>query len=429
MAKKTAKPKNANGEGSVYQLNSGKNKGKWIAQVAIGFYPLKKGEKKKRPKYKKVLCQSQPEAKRVRKSLLKELEDGVDLNDKSKLTLEKWVTTWLEVYRKNSVELITYENDERQIKTHIIPTIGHFILTMQKDEETQLTTEEIQMFYNQMIEVGSSPATVRKNHQLLSMSLDQAVESGKIKQNPAMGAKPPKLIDEEAKAMTEDEMKKFINELDKLKGPFKTRDVWPVIFLTLLGTGLRLGEVLSLRWENINLRKRTAKVLQTLVRTKSKGLIFTNPKTKKSKREVPLPDEAAFAIRLHRIHQAKFRLKSGEKYQNQNLVFCTSKGTPIEPRGLIRAFHRIRDNAGLSKKLTVHSLRHTFATRLLEEGVSLKVVADLLGHEDISTTGNIYSHVHPKLKTGAATEINSYLKRKKVSPKERIQSDKVYHNA
>lgn len=134
------------------------------------------------------------------------------------------------------------------------------------------------------------------------------------------------------------------------------------------------------------------------------------------KREVPLPDEVAFALRLHRINQGRLRKVSGNKYQNQSLIFSTSKGTPIEPRGLIRAFHRIRDNAGLPNDLTVHSLRYTFATRLLEEGESLKVVSDLLGHEDISTTGKIYSHVHPKMKTGAANKMNGLLKTKKVSP-------------
>jgi len=415
---KETKPKNANGEGSVFQIKSGKDKGKWIAQVAIGFYPLKKGQSKKRPKYKKVLCKSQPEAKRERKKMLKELENGIDLQGQANLTVGSWITTWMLLYRKNDIELTTWENDDRQINTHIIPELGHILL---KD----LTTDDIQGFYNKMMEDGSAAATVRKNHQILSMCLSQADENGKICRNPAKASKPPKLEDEDARAMTEEEMAIFLDGLTKIKGPFKTRGVWPVIFLTLLGTGLREGEVLSLRWSTVNLRKRTAKVLETLVRTKEKGLIFTDPKTKKSKREVPLPDEAAFAIRLHRINQAKFRLASGEKYQNQNLVFCTSKGTPIEPRGLIRAFHRIRDKAGLPKDLTVHSLRHTFATRLLEEGVSLKVVADLLGHEDISTTGNTYSHVHPKMKTAAANEINSLLKRKKASPKERMQQAKI----
>jgi len=402
---KETSPKNANGEGSVFQCKSGKDEGRWIAQVTIGM-----NKKTGRPKYKRVLCKTQPEAKRKRKELLKELEEGIDLQGQAKLTLESWIITWMDLYRKNAIELTTWENNYWQINTHIIPEIGHILLK-------NLTTDDVQKFYNKMTKEKFAPATVKKNHQLLSMCLSKAVEKRLLSWNVSKPTELPKLEDDEARAMTEEEMNIFLDELTRIKGPFKTRGVWPVIFLTLLGTGLREGEVLSLRWATINLRKRIAKVLETLVRTQEKGLIFTDPKTKKSKREVPLPDEVAFAIRLHRIHQAKFRLASGKKYQNQNLVFCTSKGTPIEPRGLIRAFHRIRDKAGLPKDLTVHSLRHTFATRLLEEGVSLKVVSDLLGHEDISTTGNTYSHVHPKMKTAAANEINSLLKRKKSIPK------------
>ena len=171
-----------------------------------------------------------------------------------------------------------------------------------------------------------------------------------------------------------------------------------------------------MRWSNVDLRKRSAKVTETLVRIKGKGFLFKEPKTKKSKRFVPLPNELAAALRLYRIHQAKETLKAGERFQNQDLVFCTNNGGPIEPRNLIRAFHRIRDKADISKSLTVHSLRHTFATRLLEQGVDLKTVSELLGHTDISTTGNIYAHVMPKLRTGAANKMNELLKIKKAPP-------------
>ena len=128
-----------------------------------------------------------------------------------------------------------------------------------------------------------------------------------------------------------------------------------------------------------------------------------------------------------RIHQAKVRLVLGEAYQNQDLVFSTSKGTPINPRGLIRKFHEIRKDAGLSTDITVHSLRHTFATRMLERGESLKTVQVLLGHADIATTGNTYAHVMPEVKVAAGVNMNGLLKKnKKVSPqKERILTDKA----
>lgn len=405
-------PRNANGEGSVFQRTSGRHKGKYFAQVTIG-----NDSKTGKLKYKTIMCESRAEAKRIRNELLQELKDGIDLQGQAKLTLESWIVSWMDKYRIN-LDLLTLENNYRQIKTHILPEIGHILL---KD----LTTDDIQTFYINMVKEGLAPATVRKNHQILNTSLKQAVANHLINSNPATNAVVPKLGDQVARAMTEEEMDIFLAALETIKGPFKTRRVWQVIFLTLLGTGLRLGEGLALRWGNVNLRKRTANVEETLKRTKKEGLIFTDPKTKKSRREVPLPAEAAFALRLHRIHQARFRLASGEEYQNQNLVFCTSKGTPIEPRGLIRAFHRIRDNAKLPKDLTVHSLRHTYATRLLELGVSLKVVSELMGHSNIATTANIYSHVLPKIKTEAASKINGLLKNKKVSPKqEKIQAPK-----
>ncbi len=184
---------------------------------------------------------------------------------------------------------------------------------------------------------------------------------------------------------------------------------------------------MALRWTRVDLRNRTAKIIEGIKRTK-KGLVFGEPKTAKSKRSIPLPDEVAFALRLHRIHQAKVKLAVGEAYKNQGLVFSSSKGTPINPRNLIRKFHEIRDAAGLSKDITVHSLRHTFATRLLERGESLKTVSELLGHADISTTGNIYAHVMPEIKAEAGVNMNGLLKKKnkKVSPqKERIQVGKA----
>jgi integrase len=144
-------------------------------------------------------------------------------------------------------------------------------------------------------------------------------------------------------------------------------------------------------------------------------LIFKSPKSKKSKRTIPLPLDVAVALRLHRIYQRKEKQFLGSNFQDQNLVFSTSKGTPIGPRNFTRKFEALRKRAGLSPDINLHGLRHTYATRLLERGESLKTVQELLGHEDISTTGNTYAHVMPEIKKQAAQNLNSLLKRKKAS--------------
>lgn len=392
------KPNNANGEGSVYQCKSGRHTGKWVAQVTIGTGP------NGRLKFKKAYCKTHPEAKRKLKELLKDIEEGIDLQLQAGLTLREWITTWMDLYRKNSIGLSTWQSHNYQVKATIIPALGDYLL---KD----LTTEAIQKMYNKMVEEKYARATVVKAHQILSMCINKAVEKRVISWNMAKATELPRAgDDDEVKAMTEEEMQLFLGAIQR------EREIWRVIFLTLLGTGLREGEALALRWSNVNFRERTAKVTETVVRITGQGLTFTDPKTKKSRRVVPLPKELAAVLRLHRIHQAKERLKAGDKYQNNDLVFCTDIGRPIEARNLIRVFHRIRDKLGFSKDLTVHSLRHTFATRLLEERIDLKTVSELLGHKDISTTGNIYAHVMPRLKTGAADKMNELLKRKKAPP-------------
>ncbi|MDA8224107.1 MAG: site-specific integrase [Desulfitobacterium hafniense] len=342
------------------------------------------------------------------KPFREDLEKGIDLQNN--VTFGSWLVTWMDDYKKLDIDLSTWENYLRSIKNHAYPELGHIPLK-------SLNTNDIQKLYNKMIKDGSSPATVRRNHQIINGCLSQATENRLISWNPAKSVVLPKLEDEEARAMTVEEMNTFLDALNNIKGPHKVRITWRTIFLTLLGTGIRSGEALALRWARVDIRNRTAKVSEGIKRTKEKGLVFGDPKSAKSKRSFPLPDEVAFALRLQRMHQAKVKLAVGEAYQNQDLVFSTSKGTPINPRGLIRKFHEIRKDAGLSTDITVHSLRHTFATRMLERGESLKTVQELLGHADIATTGNTYAHVMPEVKVAAGVNMNGLLKKdKKRSP-------------
>lgn len=148
------------------------------------------------------------------------------------------------------------------------------------------------------------------------------------------------------------------------------------------------------------------------MRTKEKGLLIDTVKTHKSLRIVPIPKEVAIHLRLHRMKQRHIRNIAGEHFQNRNLVFCTTKGTLIIPRNFTRKFYALREKANLPKDINLHALRHTYATRLLKRGESIKTIQNLLGHADISTRGNIYTDVLPEIKRKAAANIDDLLKRR-----------------
>jgi integrase len=393
MAKKR---KNANGEGTIYQCKSGKHKGRWIGQLVIGTNP-----DTGKPKRKSFYGKTRAEVKEKMREYQEEMAQGLDIMGQEQ-TFGEWILFWMDNYKKIELRLSTWENYMRSIKNHIYPALGHIPLR-------DLKTDDIQNLYNRMIKEGRAPATVRRNHQIINSCLKQAVENRLLSWDPAEAAKLPKLTDTKVRAMTFEEMSKFLSVLQE--------DRWGAAFLCLLGTGLRMGELLALRWQDVDLDKQILHVRQALVRTKEKGVYFDEPKTEKSKRAIPIPGEVVEALKKHRIQQFQLRLAVGEKYQNHDLVFATSVGTPIYPRNFTRKFYKLRDKAGIPKDINLHALRHTYATRLLEQGENLKTVQELLGHTDISTTANTYSHVSIEVKQKAAAKMDKLLS-KKISSRE-----------
>jgi integrase len=191
-------------------------------------------------------------------------------------------------------------------------------------------------------------------------------------------------------------------------------------FLLSIGSGLRPGEVLALKWANLNLRDRIISIEETLTRvldedpeTKNKTKIITqDAKTQKSKRTLVLARRLTAALRLHRIKQSKEKLLAGNKYTDNNYVFATATGGCVEYRNFYRSFQACLKKCGIPP-VRLYALRHTFATRLLEDGEDLRVIQEILGHTDIRTT-NIYTHVTRKIKTQAAAKIDSHLRKKRV---------------
>lgn len=396
MAEQPKKPRKANGEGTIYQCMSktSKHYKKWIGQITTGLTPEGK------TKRKSVYGKTRTEVKEKLKDLMAEMDKGIDLHRQGQYTFLDWLVTWMVEYKSMKLRLSTWENYKINICTHVCPALKHIPI---KD----LRADDIQRLYNKMKSNKKASATIRRCHQIIHSCLKQAVDNRLISWNPAEATELPKLEGREVRAMTCEEMNKFLEVLGDNR--------WGAAFLTLLGTGLRKGELLGLRWQDVDLENNIMKVLHSLAKTKAKGLVLDETKTEKSKRTIPLPGMVAEAIQKHRIQQIQVKLAAGKKLKDNDLVFCNSKGTPIFPRNFTRKFYELKEKANIPKEVNLHALRHTFATRLLEEGESLKVVQELLGHTNIATTGNIYSHVSPDIKRKAADKMNNLLLKKKAS--------------
>jgi integrase len=447
MAKKR---KNPNGEGTIYKIESGPKKGSWMAQLTVGKYP-----KTGKPKRKSFRGKTRGEAKRKMEDYMDQIGLGLDMETAQSLTCGEWLLQWLDLYKRPFIRLSTYENYLMYIENHIHPAIGDIPLA-------DLDSDHIQAIYNKMQDAGKAPATIAKVHRIIHACLDKAVEKDYILKNYSDITERPSVISKKGEAMSEEDMDKFLDVVHE------QTDKWKAAMLTLLGTGVRIGELLALEWNEVDFESRTINIKQGLSRTKSKGLIVEDPKSEASKADVPVPGVVLDALKQHKSSQAELYLYTGRKYpvthkkskhmqeiyedyprldsypisrrkcecnnitttiyktdereifrceecgkewqrHSHNLVFPSVAGTHITPRNFQRKYYDLLEEAQVPH-IKLHGLRHTFATRLLEQGENLKVVQELLRHTDIKTTANIYSHVSPKVKKKAAHKMDNLLK-------------------
>ena len=392
------KRKNPNGEGTIYQVQSGRRKGQWTAQLTIGVNP-----QTKKPKRKSFYGKTRGAVKQKMEDYLDEFEKGIDIETAQSLTFGEWLLQYLELYKKTKLRTSTYESYLMNIINHIIPELGDTCLS-------ELKTSDIQTLYNKLRNTGKAPATIHKIHNIINQSLDKAVETRLIPWNPDKATERLPVKNNKGDAMNEQDMDKFMDEVDKLT------DRWRAAFYILLGTGMREGEVLSLEWSDIDLETGIIKISKTLSTTKTNGLEVNPPKTDSSATEVPIPDVAIEALKKHKISQLAWALKQGDKFKNKTkdgrpiYAFASNRGTYTWPRNFRRKYDEVITKAGI-EHIKLHSLRHTFATRLLEQGEDIRVVQELLRHSNIKTTASIYAHVTPKIKKKAAHKMDSLLRR------------------
>ncbi|QXE18720.1 site-specific integrase [Clostridium sp. 001] len=387
--------KKANGEGSVQKYyKDGVLKG-WRTTITIGHDDTGKLVRKQ------FYGKTKLETIKKKDEYMNKSAAGL-LPCDEKITLQEWIKIWLYEYRINDLRPSTLERYCGIYKIYILNSpIG---LKKLKD----LKTANLQAYYNILIqEKHKTPNVIKNLNKLLKTGLNQAVKEHYIIINPCNSVTLPKLPPKkEIQIFTVEEEKKFIKSLSSHRNR--------ALFMLALGTGLRQGEILALRWSDINLEEnelkvqRTFKRVQLINRDNSKNkteLIVQEPKTKNSKRTIPIPSAIAAELKRHKIRQAEEKLKAGDIYVDNDLVFPNAIGEPTDAKNITRSYKRALKRADISYK-NFHAMRHTYATRLFEADIPLKTVQELLGHADISTTANVYTHVLPRQKIKAVDRLN-----------------------
>ena len=300
------------------------------------------------------------------------------------LKLREYLDRWL-LNIRDTVRQRTWERYEQIVRVHIKPTLGRIKLK-------GLTPTHVRGLYREKLDSGSSPRTVQYIHITLRKALQDAVSDGLIPRNIADGIKAPKPKKKEINPLSPEQARAF---LATARG-----DRFEALYMLAIHCGLREGELLGLKWDDVDLEAGTLRVRRTLSETRT-GYVFELPKNGKG-RSIKLTQTASEALRSHLSRQLEEIDGKGDDYRDQGLIFPSRKGTPMNARNLIsRSFKPILKRAGLPD-IRLHDLRHTCATLMLCEGVHIKLVQELLGHATVSITLDTYSHLLPGMGDEAA---------------------------
>ncbi len=370
--------KRGNGEGGITRRKDGLYMARYTVQTATG------------AKRKAVYGKTRKEAAEKLTKALADRDMGLVFEGENR-TLAAFLDGWLEGTVKGSVKATTYESYERLIRCHIKPELGRRKLKT-------LAPDHVQALYQRKLDSGLAPGTVRQVHSVLSRALDQAVRWGTVPRNVCKATTPPKPDSEEIKPLDAEQARQLLRTAGGER--------FEALYVLAVTAGLRIGELLALRWQDVDLEAggATLSVRRTKSTAKS-GPVFTTPKNGKG-RSIKLTRHAVEALKAHRAAQNAERLKAGSLWQDNGLVFCTHGGRPLDSHNVARtSFKPLLERAGLPD-IRFHDLRHTCATLLLSRGHHPKLVQELLGHASVALTLDRYSHVMPGMgeQTAAAME-------------------------
>lgn len=364
-------------EGTIFKRANGR----WVAMMSLGDGTRKSFSGKTRQEVQRRLTEA-----------LRDRDKGLPIIRDERENLTQYIPTWLALI-KPTVRLGSWQRYEELCRLHVVPILGAIPLT-------RLSVQHLNGLYAAKLADGLSPRTVRYIHATIHKALHDAQAMSLVQRNVAELATAPRPRRPEMQTFNPEQVRRF---LEKTQG-----DRLEALYVLAVTCGMRLGELLALRWSDLDLDNGYLMVQRTL-RFSKDTWIYTEPKTAHGRRKIVLTSVACEALRRHRAHQAAERLALGPVWINSELVFTDEVGQPL--RGITVYRDRF---VPLCKRADVppirfHDLRHTAATLLLLQGVNAKVVSEMLGHASVTITLSLYAHVLPDMQRDAAAALDRLL--------------------
>ena len=376
--------KRANGEGNIRKRKDGR----WEGRYSAG-YDSKTGKRI----VKSVLGRTQAEVKEKLKAAIEETK-GLDDSRSEEYTVATWLRTWYELYAKPNIRVATADRYQLMIETYTIPRIGDIKLK-------KLTSRHLQKLYKDLLENGRvnrkngkgnpglSSTTVRSVHLMLHCAFQRAVKERLIPRNPTEDCIAPKVQKIEMKILPADHIKSYLDAAN-------ARGLLPMFYLELV-SGLRKGELVALRWDDLDTQNRTISVSKQYIKNPNGELTLSRPKTETSVRQVSIPQTAVNLL-----------IQEHEKHPDNPYLFPSPvTGEMYYPDSVVNLHKKILKDAGL-EHIRFHDLRHTFATMALQNGVDIKTVSSMLGHYDAGFTLRTYTHATRQKQDEAAATMGAF---------------------
>lgn len=389
MARKSTRA--AQGGGTIRQRPDGR----WEARFTVGRDPGT-GKQIQRSVY----GSTQKEVRQKLAQAVAALDNG-DYFEPAKMTLARWVEIWLEEYTGDK-KYLTVKHYKAQCRAHIVPSLGAVKLS-------ELTTPQIQAFYNHLQREGLASKSVRNIHGILTKCLSTAVQVGYLRNNPASAVTLPKVVKKDIQPLTDEQVRDFLR--------VSAADEYEILLKVILFTGLRESEAIGLTWDCIDFKAGTVTICKQLQKWPLSDGGFTFAPLKNDKTRIIKPAASVIALLSRRWkEQTEQRLRAGEAWQGWQsaeerkaaLVFTTLTGTNLSPQTVYNHYKKLSAQIGAPDS-RVHDLRHTFAVLSLQNGDSVKTVQGNLGHATAAFTLDVYGHVSEKMKEDSAARMEGYI--------------------